>query len=151
MAVMFMLDTWDQQLIAAAKSEGDRAAAVRRVWAERVGIDPKSVSLGPVIRRLAEIVEGCRVASLLDLLEAAERLHLSRGPGLGRLVETLARGDFDSAKDQAIKALERVQLIGRSEGVPAPSDFTELWFVTLMNAIQCAPRSKFAAPCTADD
>lgn len=148
MAVMFMLDAWDRQLIAAAKSEGDRAAAIRRVWSERVGIDPKSVSLGPIIRRMAEIVEGCRVASLLDLLESAERLHRERGPGLGRLLETLARGEFEAAKDQALKVLDRAQLLQRLEGTPAPSEFTEVWFVTLMNAIQCAPRSKFAAPCT---
>lgn len=149
MTVLFMLDAWDHQLIAAAKSEGDRPAAIKAVWADRVGVDPQRLPLGPIIRRMAEIVEGCRVACLVELLESAEQLQKDRGPTLGRIVESLARGDLDKAKDQAIKGLEKVQLLGRADGVPAPSDFAEVWFVTLMNAIQCAPRSKFAAPCTA--
>lgn len=150
MSVVFALDAWDRKLIAAAKSEGDRLNAVRHVWGERVGMSPEAVPIGAVVRRLAEIVDGLQVATLPQLLENASLMQLSEpSTAFAKVVDSVIKGDFQSAKDQALRGLERAHLLPPTASTPVSSPFIDTWFWTLLNAIQCAPREKFAMPCSA--
>lgn len=149
MSVVFALDSWDRQLVAAAKSEGDRLLAIRTVWGQRVGMSPDAVPMGALVRRLAEIVQGCGLADLTKLLEQAEYLESTseEAQPVRHILDAIVKGDFETAKAQAKRSLERVNLLPKANGT---SSFTMVWFWVLVNTIQSAPRDKFAMVCTAE-
>lgn len=65
-------DEWDYKLISYVKSRDTSVAGLRKLWAERCAIDDEYPALDQwIVRRMAEIVEECKLISLPDAIVAA--------------------------------------------------------------------------------